>query len=44
MIPGGGSPLHTLSQVIWLLLPNEGNYNQGFRHKEDGTGFPPSED
>ncbi len=44
MIPGGGSPLHTLSQVIWLLHPNEGNYNQGFRHKEDGTGFPPSED
>ncbi len=44
MIPSGGSPLHTLSQVIWLLNPNEGNYNQGFSHKEDGTGFPPSED
>ncbi len=39
MIPGGGSPLHTLSQVIWLLHPNEGNYNQGFRQRGMGQGF-----
>jgi hypothetical protein len=30
MIPGGGSPLHTLSQVIWLLHPNEGKLQSGF--------------
>ncbi len=39
MIPGGGSPLHALSQVIWLLHPNEGNYNQGFSQKRMGQGF-----